>query len=214
MFALHVHHLITTYGYLAVFVVVIGESAGIPLPGETMLVSAAIYAGTTHNLNIWLIIGVAIIAAILGDNCGYWVGRRFGARLLLRHGGKVGIDEGRIKLGQYLFLRHGGLIVFFGRFVAVLRTFAALLAGVNRYNWERFLIFNGLGGICWAALFGLGGYVFGNAIHKIEGPVGMIALVLAVVGIIATWLFFRHHEAQLQAKAEAAFPGPLTDIPH
>src|SRR5487761_2212650 len=104
MLALHVHHLIATYGYLAVFVVVVGESAGIPLPGETMLVSAAIYAGTTHNLNIWLIIGVAILAAILGDNCGYWVGRRFGARILLRHGGKVGIDEGRVKLGQYLFL--------------------------------------------------------------------------------------------------------------
>lgn len=214
MLALHVHHLIATYGYLAVFVVVVGESAGIPLPGETMLVSAAIYAGTTHNLNIWLIIGVAILAAILGDNCGYWVGRRFGARILLRHGGKVGIDEGRIKLGQYLFLRHGGLIVFFGRFVAVLRTFAALLAGVNRYNWENFLIFNGLGAICWASLFGLGGFIFGNAIHRIEGPVGIIALILAVFGIIATWLFFRHHEAQLQAKAEAAFPGPLTDISH
>lgn len=213
MFASHIQALIATYGYWAVFFVVAGESAGIPLPGETMLVSAAIYAGSTGALDIRIIIALAALGAILGDNCGYWVGRKFGVGLLLRHGARVGIDEKRIKLGQYLFLRYGGAIVFFGRFVAVLRAFAAILAGVNRYAWGHFLAFNAAGGICWALVFGLGGYVFGDSIHRIAGPVGFMALALAMAGMVLSWRFFRHHEARLQAEAERAFPGPVTALP-
>ena len=213
MFAIYIQEIIATYGYFAVFLVVAGESAGIPLPGETMLVSAAIYAGSTGALDIRIIIALAALAAILGDNCGYWIGRKFGVALLLRHGSRVGIDEKRIKLGQYLFLRYGGAIVFFGRFVAVLRAFAAILAGVNRYAWSHFLAFNCAGGICWALVFGLGGYVFGDSIHRIAGPVGFMALALAIAGMIVSWRFFRHHEARLQAEAERAFPGPVTGLP-
>lgn len=214
MFASYIQEIIAAYGYLAVFLVVAGESAGIPMPGETMLVSAAIYAGSTGALDIRIIVAVAALAAILGDNCGYWVGRKFGVALLLRHGSLVGIDEKRIKLGQYLFLRYGGAIVFFGRFVAVLRAFAALLAGVNRYDWRHFLAFNCAGGIVWALVFGTGGYVFGDSIHRIAGPVGLIALALAIGGMVLSWRFFRHHEARLQAEAERAFPGPVTGLPH
>ncbi|WP_170631321.1 DedA family protein, partial [Acinetobacter baumannii] len=101
-------------------------------PGETALVTAALYAGTTHRIGILPVIAVAAAAAILGDNIGYLIGRSIGLRLIERYGQYVRLDQARLKIGHYLFLRHGGTIVFFGRFVAFLRAFAALLAGTNR----------------------------------------------------------------------------------
>jgi membrane protein DedA with SNARE-associated domain len=202
-------HLIAVYGYWAVFALVALESSGIPLPGETALVSAAIYAGTMHQIDIAIVILAAASGAILGDNIGYWVGRELGFRLLLRYGRYLRLDEVRLKLGQYLFLRHGGKIVFLGRFVAVLRAFAAVLAGANRMAWRRFLVFNACGGIVWAALYGLGGYVFGRAAHRFAGPLGLAALALAVLALVASWRFLKHHERRLEAEALRALPGPL-----
>jgi membrane protein YqaA with SNARE-associated domain len=106
--------LLATYGYVAIFVLVMLESAGIPLPGETILVSASIYASTSRGLDIRFVIGAAAAGAIVGDNIGFWVGRTFGQRLLTRWGYLIGLDERKLKLGQYLFMRHGGKIVFFG----------------------------------------------------------------------------------------------------
>ena len=202
------HHVIAQYGYFAVFVVVALESAGVPLPGETALVSAAVFAAG-GGLNIELVIAVAALAAILGDNCGYWVGREFGFPLVYRYGPLLRIDEGKLKVAQYLFRRHGGKIVFFGRFVAILRTFAAFLSGVNRLPWPRFLVFNALGGIVWASLFGLGGYFLGVAFETYTRPVGLAALACAVVGAVLASRFVAHHAEALRAQAEAAFPGPL-----
>ena len=202
-------HLIAAYGYWAVFGLVALESSGVPLPGETALISAAIYAGTTHRIDVALVILAAAGGAILGDNLGFWVGRGFGFRLLLRYGRHVGLSEGRLKIGQYLFRRHGGAIVFIGRFIAVLRAFAALLAGANRMAWSRFLLFNACGGIAWATLYGLGGYLFGDVLHRFAGPVGIAALALATAGIIAGWVVLRRREEALKAAAERALPGPL-----
>src|SRR6266567_1599898 len=134
-------HFLTAYGYWAVLFFVAIESSGIPFPGETMLLVAAIYAGTTHRLAIPLVIAAATLGAILGDNIGYWVGREGGYRLLRRYGHYLHIDERRVKLGQYLFRKHGGKVVFFGRFIAVLRAWAAFLAGTNRMPWGSFLLF-------------------------------------------------------------------------
>lgn len=131
--------LIMKYGSLAVAGVVCLESMGLPLPGEAILIAAAVYAGKTGHLNIYEVIAAASIGAIVGDNFGYWIGREIGFRLLVRYGCYVGLSEPRIKVGQYLFQRHGGKIVFFGRFVALLRVLAAVLAGVNRMSWLRFL---------------------------------------------------------------------------
>ena len=202
------HHLIAQYGYFAVFVLVALESAGLPLPGETALVTAAIFAGK-GTLNIEAVIGCAALAAILGDNLGYWVGREFGFPLFYRYGHLLPIDEGKLKVAQYLFLRHGGKIVFFGRFVAILRTFAAFLAGVNRLEYARFLIFNALGGVIWACVFGLGGYFLGVAFETYARPVGIGALVCAVIGAVAASRFVAHHANALRADAEKALPGPL-----
>ena len=200
----HIHQLLATYGYWAVLVIVMMESAGIPVPGETILVSAAIYAGTTHHMQIGFVIAAAACGAILGDNIGFWVGREFGRRIVARFGSYVGLDERRLRLGQYLFDRHGGKIVFFGRFVAFLRAFAALLAGINRFPALRFFAFNAAGGIVWASVFGIGGYVLGETIHRIAGPIGWIGLAGAVIAAVIGWRFFKVHEEHLLQQADDA----------
>jgi membrane protein DedA with SNARE-associated domain len=203
-----IHGLLHAYGLWVLFALVMLESMGIPLPGETALVTAALYAGSTHQIAIASVVIVAATAAIMGDNIGYFIGRSIGIRLVARYGRYVRLDEPRLKVGQYLFLRHGGKIVFFGRFVALLRAYAALLAGVNRMSWPRFLVVNALGGVCWALLFGGSAYLFGAQVKRVSGPVGLL-LLLAAMGLIAAGIFFfRRHEKELEQRAEAAFPGP------
>ena len=161
--------IVAQYGLYAVFVIVMLESAGLPLPGETALVLAAIFAGMTGQIDIVHVIAVAAAGAIIGDNIGFMVGRRYGLPLVKRYGAMVGLDEKRLAFGQHMFARHGAKIVFFGRFVAILRIFAALLAGVNHYGWRQFLFYNAAGGIVWATVFGVAGYVFGDAVHRVAG---------------------------------------------
>src|SRR6266516_7997104 len=155
-------HFLVTYGYWAVFVFVAIESIGIPFPGETLLLVAAIDAGKTHQLSIVLVIAAAACGAIVGDNIGFWIGREGGFRLLRRYGRYIRLDERKLKVGLYLFRKHGGKVVFFGRFVAVLRAWAAFLAGTNRMRWPPLLLFTALGGIVWATVYGLGGYFLGG----------------------------------------------------
>src|SRR6059058_3562687 len=202
-------HYLATYGYLAVFIFVAIESTGIPFPGETMLLVAAIYAGRTHQLSIALVIVAAVGGAIIGDNIGFLVGREGGYRVLRRYGRYIGFNERRLKVGIYMFRRHGGKVVFFGRFVAVLRAWAAFLAGVNRMLWGRFLLFNTLGGIVWATLYGMGGYLLGKNIHRFTGPAGTITIVLAVLIILVLLVVVRRNEHRLEEEAERALPGPL-----
>lgn len=199
-----VNDMIHIYGLWVVFAMVALESAGVPIPGETALVTAAIYAGATHHLQIAEVLAVAACAAIVGDNLGYVVGRTLGLRLLKRHGPRLHLTEGRLMIGQYLFLRHGGKIVFFGRFLAFLRTFAALLAGANRMDWRHFFVMNGAGGITWATLFGGGAYLFGDSMRAVSGPVSAIALGLVAIGIILGIVLFRRFEGRLERHARAA----------
>lgn len=205
--------LISTQGYWVVAAIVGLESMGIPLPGETMLVTAGIYAGTTHRLNIAFVIGAAAVGAIVGDNLGFWIGRRFGYRLVLRYAPFLRLTTRRIKIGHYLFQSHGGKVVFFGRFLAILRTLAALLAGINWMPWWRFLLFNMAGGIVWATAFGLSSYLLGEQIEEIRGPVSMAGVVLACVAAVAGFWFVRRHETELEEKAERALPGPVPTVP-
>jgi len=184
-------HLLASYGYLAMLLFVTIESTGIPFPGETMLLVAA------------------ASGAILGDNLGFWVGHERGYRLLRHYGRSIHVEERRLKLGQYLFLKHGGKVVFFGRFVAVLRAWTAFLAGTNRMRWPRFLLFNAAGAIVWATLYGLGGYFLGDNIHRLVGPVGVVFLVLAVLLIIAGIVFVHRNEQRLEDEAKRALPSPL-----
>lgn len=195
-------HILSTWGYWAIFAVIMLESAGVPMPGETILVAAAVYAGSKHGLDIRLVVAAAAAAAIIGDNIGYWVGRTIGEPLVRRYGPKVGLDSRRQALGQYLFRRYGGVIVFFGRFAALLRTYAALLAGVNRLGAGTFVLWNAAGGIVWATIFGVGGYLLGQGMERIAGPIGWVALVAALIGAVLLWRFYKTHEERLLAGAE------------
>lgn len=206
---LQLHSLLADYGPWAIFVLVALESAGIPMPGETVLVTAAVVAGRTQEGSIAVIIAAAAAGAIFGDNIGFWLGREFGLGLLVRHGRRFGLDEDRLRLGQYLFARFGGAIVFFGRFVAVLRAFAAVLAGANKLAPWRFFLYNAAGGIVWATLFGLGGYFLGAEFHRIAGPFGAAGFLVALGLIFAAWRHYRKNEQALIERAKAALPGPL-----
>jgi membrane protein DedA with SNARE-associated domain len=203
----HLSDLIAAHGYIVVATVVALESMGLPLPGEATLVTAAIYAATTHRLSIVFVVGAAALGAIVGDNIGFWIGHRFGHDLLVRYGRFVRIDARRMKLGQYLFARHGGKVVFFGRFVALLRAVAALLAGINRMPWDRFLFFNAAGGVVWASTFGSGAYILGKGFERVRGPLAVGSLVIGVAAFAGTAWFLRRHEAALLAEAERALPG-------
>jgi len=204
-----IQHLIHDYGLVTVAAIIALECVGIPLPGETALLGAAIYAGTKHDLNIAAVILTAAGAAIVGRMIGYAIGREYGYRLLLRYGDYVGMTQSRIKLGQYLFLRQGGKIVFFAQFVPVLRTFAGIFAGANVMPWRDFLIANAVGSFAWAVSYGYAAYALGREFERLEGPIVIILLLITVVGFIVGGVFVSRHEAQLTAEAERAMPGPL-----
>jgi membrane protein DedA with SNARE-associated domain len=194
-------------------VLVAVESLGIPLPGETALITAGIYAGHTHRLSPWLIFVVAAAAAIIGDNIGYWIGDKGGYRLALRYGPRVRLDERKLKIARYLFDTHGGKVVFFGRFVSVLRTYAAFLAGTSKMRWRWFFVANASGGIIWAGIYTLAAYFAGHMLQQVSGIVDWVLIGLAVVVIAAIVVLIRRETDRLAVQAEAAYPGPLSAAP-
>ena len=202
-------HLIHEYGLIAVATIVALECVGFPVPGETALLGAAIDAGTKHDLNIGAVIIVAAGAAIVGRMIGYVMGRELGYRLILRYGNYVGLTEGRIKLAQYLFLRHGGKIIFVAQFVPVLRTFAGLFAGANIMPWRNFLFANAVSSSVWAVSYGYAAYWAGREFGQSHRLVATFLVITAIIAIIAAGIFVHRREAQLIAEAERAMPGPL-----
>jgi membrane protein DedA with SNARE-associated domain len=199
--------LVASYGYWAVLLVVAVESMGVPVPGETTLLAAAVYAGATQRLQVALVIGAAAAGAILGDNIGYLLGRFGGSRLLHRFGRYVRLNERRLRLGSYLFDRHGGKVVFYGRFVAILRAWAALLAGAYRMSWRRFIVFNAAGGVVWAALMGLIGFTFGSTLLALGGVIASVSTALAVTVMAVSLIVLRRNEQRLQLAADCALGG-------
>ena len=204
------HHLsliVASYGYAALFGLLLLESIGIPAPGEGILIATALFAARTHKLDITIVIATAIVAAFAGSSLGYLLGRAAGRPLLTRFGGYVGLNPARLRLGQYLFLRHGAKIVFLGRFIAFLRTFEGLLAGLNRMPLARFLVFNALGAAVWASALGLGAYLFGRAFVHVSRPTAAALVVLGLAALMAGVLYVRRREADLQRLADAALSG-------
>jgi membrane protein DedA with SNARE-associated domain len=205
----NISHLIASYGYLALFVLVGAESLGIPLPGETALITAGIYAGHTHRLSPWLIFAVASAAAIIGDNIGYWIGDKGGYPLARRYGPRVRLDQRKLKITRYMFDNYGAKVVFFGRFVSVLRTYAAFLAGTSRMRWRRFLPANAAGGILWAAIYTTAAYLAGDVLQRVSATITWVLAGVAVLAIVAVVLLVRRQTGRLAGRAEAAYPGPL-----
>jgi len=206
------NHLLSRYGYAAVFVFVMFESLGVPVPGETVVIAAALYAGSTHQMTPWLIWAVAAAGAIVGDNIGFGIGSWGGYRLLRRYGPKVHLDEGKVKVGRLIFARHGGKVVFFGRFISILRTYAAFLAGTNRMAYLRFLAFNAAGGVVWSGIYTMGFYYLGSTLNALRGPVDYIIGAAAAVIVIAFLVWTRRHAKQLEDEAERVYPGPLDAV--
>jgi membrane protein DedA with SNARE-associated domain len=212
-----VAHLIHSYGLLVVAAFIGLESVGVPLPGETALIVGSVIAGKTHELNIVAVILTAALASLIGRILGYLVGAQFGYWLLLRYGSYVRITEARIKLGQYLFLKHGGIIIIVAQFLPVLRSIAGVLAGANRMPWRHFLAASAVGVSLWSGLFGIAAYSFGEQFAHLaaswwflSGPSGWVLFGFAATIVLALLAaFIGRHEAQLAAKAERALPGPL-----
>lgn len=181
-------NLVETYGYPLVALFVAIESSGIPFPGETMLVTAAVYAGSGHLSILWVIVAGAT-GAIVGDNLGYTAGRYGGRPLILRYGRYIRIRPEHLDRAEVFFQRHGNKTVFLGRFVAVLRAWSAFLAGTNRMPWPTFLAYNAAGGIMWAIVYGLLGYTLGHnlpLLHQVIRFLGIGGVVAAIiVGVVA-----------------------------
>src|ERR687884_1293855 len=153
--------LIEHYGYLVVLLGVMLESMGVPLPGETILIAAGVLVQRGH-LDLGDAIVFGILGAVLGDQIGYWVGREGGRPFVLRWGRYVLITPERLARAEAFFDRHGGKAVFIARFVAGLRVFGALVAGISRMRWRTFIFYNALGGATWATLVVLAGYFLGS----------------------------------------------------
>lgn len=188
-------HLLATYGLVILFLAVAIESAGVPIPGETALVTAAVFASTGRHFSIVWVIVVAATGAIMGDNVGYTLGRLGGRRLVER------FEPLRAALprGEEFFDKHGGKTVFFGRFIAFLRVTAAWLAGITKMHWLEFFAWNAAGGIVWAAAIGATAYYAGKAAADAIGHYGLYAGgALAVIGLAvvgAIWFVRRRRAA-------------------
>jgi membrane protein DedA with SNARE-associated domain len=166
----------------------------VPVPGETALIAAGVLA-SKGRVSIELVIAIAAVAAIIGDNIGYVIGRTGGRRLLERPGFLEDYRRGIIEHGEPFFERHGAKAVFLGRWVAGLRIAASWLAGINRMPWRRFLFWNALGGIAWATSVGLLAYWLGPTAEKVFRTVGLAGVALVAVALVAFMLWRRrgHH---------------------
>ena len=180
-------------GYAAVFALIAVETMGIPVPGETALIGAALLAHDGQMDIVWLV-ALAAAAAIIGDNVGFAIGRKGGRKLFARPGP---FHHHRMKVlehGEPFFARHGPKAVFLGRWVSGLRIASAWLAGMNKMDWPTFLFWNALGGIAWAVSIGLGVYFLGHFAEQVISTAGPAAAVAGVLALVA-FLVWRHRRA-------------------
>ena len=196
-------------GYLIMAVLISGESAGLPLPGETSLLAGAVEAQRGVLFLPW-VIAVAAGAAMIGDNIGYWVGNRAGRPALLRYGRFLHIRDKQVALLDHYFTHHGAKTVFFGRWVTVLRVAAALFAGASRMRWRSFLLWNALGSIAWASSVALIGYFFWASIGAVSSVFGYIGIVLFAGSIVAGFFVLRRMERRLFSSVELEQEGEPT----
>lgn len=206
------------YGYLAVALFVTAEDFGVPLPGETILIAAAVYAGA-GKLNIVLVGVVAFLAAVLGDNIGYVIGHFGGRRLVLKYGRYLLLTERRLDRAEEFFARQGAKIVTVARFIEGLRQANGIVAGLAGMSWRRFLVFNALGGALWVAAWTTLGYVAGGHIDVIYTQISRyslyvgIAIGVVVIALIVRALWHRHrqqaqHQQQDRDPASSEGEGP------
>ena len=198
-----IDHLLGRWGYAVVFVVVLLQASGIPVPGTTALAAAAVYAGTTHRLTIVGVIIAAAAGAILGFAASYAAGRFGGWRLLDRVGHRVGLTQVRLQTARAFFRQHGGAVVVLSRFVTGLRTWGGLIAGANLMPWPRFLVMDVIGGLAWSIANGVGYYLFGDVISRASTIVQIALVALAVISFVLTMLVLRNRARRFISATEA-----------
>jgi membrane protein DedA with SNARE-associated domain len=200
---INVDHLVEVAGYPLLFLLVMAESGGVPIPGETALITAGVLA-SRGKLQIEWVIVLAIAGAVVGDNIGYLIGRK-GGRWLLERPGRFQRQRAEVlSTGEPFFERHGPKAVFLGRFVLGLRVWASWLAGATRMHWRSFFIWNALGGISWATAIGLLAYFLGDSAGSAVEAFGIYGLLALALAILSG--FVLHRRARRQAAAAQQEP--------
>ena len=194
------------YGYWVVFFGVMLENAGLPIPGETILLAAGFFAAQGH-FTLWEVMVIAAFGAVLGDNAGYGIGRKLGRAALLRYGRFLGLTQPRMAHMDRFFMSHGNKTILVARFITGLRVFAALLAGAAKMQWRTFVIYNMLGAVLWSIAISFAGFFFGRSWdvleHWIKGA-GMIMLAIVVIAV-GTMIFIKRRRRkveEIEAKTE------------
>jgi membrane protein DedA with SNARE-associated domain len=196
---LNVEHLVQVAGYPLLFLLVMGESSGVPIPGETALLTSGVLA-SQGKLQIAACIALAAAGAIVGDNIGYLIGRKGGRWVLERPGAFEGQRRRVLAVGEPFFERHGPKAVFAGRFILGLRVWASWLAGATHMRWRTFLLWNALGGICWATVMGLAAYFLGHAAGNVVSTFGIFGLVAVAVALVSAFVLHRRHRRRRDAE--------------
>jgi membrane protein DedA with SNARE-associated domain len=193
-----IEHYMLLYGYWAVFFGVMLENAGLPVPGETILLIAGYFA-STGEFNIFLVMLIACTGAVIGDNIGYAIGHHFGRGVILKIGRFFFLTPKRFEHMENYFKSHGNKTILVARFITGLRVFAALLAGATKMPWRLFFIYNVAGAVLWSVVITTLGYLFGQSLPlliKWVGRSGTIMLIAAVVIGVVVWRVRKHRKSK------------------
>lgn len=202
-FAHHLTRLLQSYTYPVLLLLVLLESLGVPLPGEIALVTAAAYA-SSGQISIFIVIALAALGAIVGGVLGYWIGIKGGLPIVTRYGGYIGVRKSHVDRAHAFFERNGSKTILFGRFVAILRTWAAIVAGAAAMSFTKFVTYNTIGSIVWAIVFGWLGYYFGRDLPLLEKYISRASFGVLIVAVVGIALFFlvKRSKAGSQSTAE------------
>jgi membrane protein DedA with SNARE-associated domain len=199
-----VRDVLTSWGYWALLLGIFGESLGLPLPGETVLMFASFLTHKQSGLNIWWVIAVGVVAAVAGDNVGYWLGRRYGTTLIRWAKKILRMDDAYIETAKKLIKTHGGRTIFFSRFIFGLRTIAGPMAGSLSMEWKRFFKYNLLGAVTWVTTMSLVGYAFANEFDTLLGYIEKASWAIAGGLLLAGYLIWRREKKHYQGQRKAA----------
>ena len=203
-FAHHLTRLLQSYTYPVLVILVLLESVGVPLPGEIALVTAAAYASLGH-ISIYVVIILAATGAIVGGVLGYWIGLKGGLPLLAHYGGYIGVRQSHIDRAHAFFEKNGAKTILFGRFIAIPRTWAAIIAGTARMSFTKFVTYNTIGSVIWAIVFGWLGYYFGRDLPLLEIYISHASfgiLIVLAVGMAVFIIWKRHANSREKARDE------------